>query len=85
MDKDDVFVGLPYLFKMHYEDLKQAAPKLNEYLDKLKRFSEEGSREVSELKQSIDIIKTAITELFNDISTNQPKAYENTAEKSDSN
>ncbi|MCL4400922.1 hypothetical protein M1316_03045 [Candidatus Parvarchaeota archaeon] len=85
MEKDAVYVGLPYIFKMHYDELKQNVPVISDYLEKLKKFSEKGNKNISDLTVEMTKLKESVSELFQDISTNQPRIYKDVEKKSDSN
>ncbi len=81
MDQDDIFIGLPYVFKMQYDEIKHTAPKLEEYYEKIKRSSETASKDLATMKASLEKIREQINELFEDISANEPRSYKD-AEKS---
>ncbi len=73
MDKDDVFIGLPYIFKMQYEDIKRYSPKLEEAYNRIKNVSERTSKRVEDLKGNLDKLSQAINGLFTDLSTSKPR------------
>ncbi len=73
MDKDDIFIGLPYMFKMRYDELKAEVPRSSEYYDKLKSSSEHASKNLGKLQADLKKINEDVNELFADISNSAPK------------
>ncbi len=80
MDQDDVFIGLPYIFKMQYEDLRHNSPKIEECYDKIKNVSDQTSKRIDRLKANLDKLSQSINELFMDLSTNKPRNFKDSSD-----
>jgi hypothetical protein len=73
MDRENVFVGLPYLFKMLYEELKRNTPRFEEQHEQMKRLAENSPKHLGELKTRLTKMQEEITILFKDLSQSAPK------------
>ena len=73
MDRENVFVGLPYIFKMLYEELKRNTPRLEEQHEQMKHLAENGPKRLGELKTQLTKMQEGVNILFKDISQSAPK------------
>ena len=73
MDKDDIFIGLPYMFKMRYDELKAEVSRSSEYYDRLKNSSEHASKNLNKIQEDLNKINSDVNELFADISNSAPR------------
>ncbi len=71
MNKDDVFVGLPYVFKMEYDELRQITPKFSEYYEKVRKMFESNVRDTKKLKEDLHHMNELVDKLFDDLNNSR--------------
>ncbi|MCL4399221.1 hypothetical protein M1293_01780 [Candidatus Parvarchaeota archaeon] len=73
MDEKDVFIGIPFSFRVNYEDLKGISPKASIYFDKIKDVHSASEKSLEGLQKSILRLQAAVDVLFKDIKQEEEK------------
>lgn len=74
MDEDDVFVGLPYVFKMEYDDLKQEYPRSDDSLERVRKLADKSAKNLETTRANLDKLKEMVSELFDNLTMHQQRS-----------
>ncbi|MCL4372584.1 hypothetical protein M1384_00780 [Candidatus Parvarchaeota archaeon] len=67
VDQEDVFVGVSYLTKLQYEELKKVVDRASDSFNKFKTSSETYEKLPSKLSSDLKAIHESFETIFNDL------------------
>ncbi|MCL5009805.1 MAG: hypothetical protein M1433_02405 [Candidatus Parvarchaeota archaeon] len=68
MDRDDVFIGMPFSIKTYYDDFKREIPRIEENINKLTKTHESSKKKFEEMTENLLKLKQTVNDLFVDLS-----------------
>ena len=73
MERDDIFVGLPFSVKAKYDDFKREIPKVEEYLERISKIHDANKKKLDDVTGMLSKMNNDVKKLFLDISGNVKK------------